>query len=310
MLIPALIIIILLNKAGVSNLIYLSKKARFSFIALAVIFYFASNAVRSLRFSLLLEEKRPGFLDLFYVTSVYNFMTAMLPGGTGELSYPLLLRRTFGRPIGTGLSSVILTRLNDIFLLSICFLFTSTIAMDVINARGETVLFIIPFFLILLIFFSDFMARGLSRCAEYLGQRTKWRIVNRIQGLLNDTVDSLQEAKSAAMYLRIIFHTLVMWLSTFLFFYLVFIAFGNPITFVQAVFIGTAMNMLTIIPINTFGGFGLKEATLAGLLLLIGMDQDTAVSLGILVRLVSILTLFALLAFSFTLKKSAALLNI
>ena len=70
-------------------------------------------------------------------------------------------------------------------------------------------------------------------------------------------------------------------------------------------FITSAINLTVVLPINTIGGFGVKEATLAAILILTGLfDSKSAISLGIAVRLISFASIFVLLGFAYVMYKT------
>lgn len=74
--------------------------------------------VRAARFSLLLGVRGPGATaSLLRVCALQAFLNLMLPFKVGEASFPVLARRSFGTPYGTGIGALLYVRVTDLLLL-------------------------------------------------------------------------------------------------------------------------------------------------------------------------------------------------
>jgi hypothetical protein len=134
----------------------------------------------------------------------------------------------------------------------------------------------------------------------YLFKKTKSDLHARASSMFAEIEDFFVNKDSYKIYLCLSIHTLFIWTSSLLFFFYAFKAFSSPISLFHAMFIASAMNLTVLLPITTIGGFGVKEAVLAGLLIVAGLfDYKSAITLGIMVRMVSFAANFVLLGFAF-----------
>ncbi len=76
--------------------------------------YVLVNLGRAARFRLLVGGAKVSSLALFPATLAHNGLTQVIPFRLGELSWPLLLRQCFQRPVAHGLSSLFAARLLDV----------------------------------------------------------------------------------------------------------------------------------------------------------------------------------------------------
>lgn len=269
------------------------------YAALALISYLISNAVKALRFNYLIASCNPSFVKMFYLNSQYNFYTAMI-AGIGELSYPLMLKKMFGVPSGVGVSSVVLTRIYDLLFLSMVFVFaiSSFLTGHMMKVALLTTISISVLMLVLA-YFSDIFAKYLEGIFSLLFVKTGWSFTGRIARTLCDLSVELRQTKKLEIHMHLFLYTVLAWIFVFIVFYLLFMAFGVQLSLVQVTFIGAAFNLIGVLPIKTFGGLGYLEAGLAGILLLLGFEKYLAVSLGILVRLLSFSFVFIMLFIGF-----------
>ncbi len=60
------------------------------------------------------QETRGQFPRLLRLVQVHNLLNVMMPFRTGEVSFPLLMKREFGLPLGRGASALLVMRLLDL----------------------------------------------------------------------------------------------------------------------------------------------------------------------------------------------------
>jgi len=93
---------------------------------------------------------------------------------------------------------------------------------------------------------------------------------------------------SNAQSVVIFLFTLVSWTIAFGGVQYAYQSIGIPLTYMQALLMGVIVNMTSLIPINTIGGFGYKEAGIAIGFAMLGYPSDQAVMYGFLYHLVSL----------------------
>lgn len=285
--------------AGWKNLMERLEEVSFFFLFSAMSAYFLSNIIKTIRFRLLLAKSRISFDVLFHVTASYNFLTAILPAGSGELSYPLLLKQKTGSSIGFGLHSVLVTRIADLLVIVLGCIYSWALLIPFIPMQLVIVITAGTIFIVSVCFYYGEASKHLDDFIHMVEVKTKFKPLRAVGNILNDMNGEYRTLKKEKMIYKILLCSCFQWILAFLSFYLIFRAFNTEITFLQALYIVTSLNLLSILPVNTIGGIGIKEAALAGLLLLIGFGKEEALSLGILVRLMSLLFLFILMIVAF-----------
>lgn len=272
--------------------------AHLPYIGVALVCYLGGNAFKALRFNYLIKDRSPSFVKMYYLNSKYNFYTSMI-AGVGELSYPIMLKKMFGVSTGVGASSVVLTRIYDLLFLGMSFIFAVSILLSGKAMKISVVIAIgLCIFMIVLAYGSDHIAVLAARTVQLLFGGKDRKFINKVVASLNDMSVSLRSNKSLAVHMRLFLSTVPIWILVFFVFFFLFLAFNVNLTLVQVIFVGASVNLMGALPVKAIGGLGFLEAGLAGVLLLLGFEKYQAVSLGLLVRLLSFSYLFVLVAFA------------
>jgi len=294
------ILLFLISRIEYQNISLIVKKANFSYLLLAWFIYLIGNAIKTLRFGFLFKKKRPNFTKLYLITSLYNLFTSIFPTGTGEISYPLLLKKFDGQPMGIGAGSLILVRMYDFCLFLAMFLISGAAIIKLDFGIKYAWIFLILAISVVTLFNLKRLSAFFFPKFIYLLKKFKFDLHSRASSVFADITDFFTQKDHFIIHLCLSIHTLFIWLSSLLFFFYAFMAFSSPISLFHAMFIASAMNLTVLLPIATIGGFGIKEAALAGLLIVTGLfDYKSAITLGIMVRLVSFVANFVLLGFAY-----------
>ncbi len=241
---------------------------------------------------------------IYFVTSLYNFFTSVFPSGIGEISYPFLLKKFDHQPIGVGTGSLILVRLYDF-----CFFLAMFLISGVgIIKFGYTIEYIAIFFVLLI---SLIILFNLNRLTIFLApkiimliKRVNQNMYIKTNQLFVDASNFFRQKDNYKTHLRLTSYTICIWLSSMVFFYFAFAAFSSAIPLFHVMFITSAINLTVVLPISTIGGFGVKEATLAAILIVTGLfDSKSAISLSIVVRFISFASIFVLLGIAYAMYK-------
>ena len=281
-------------RVGLNNLRQQINKADLFMIFLAVGSYCVSNAVRALRFRCLLLPKQVLFIPIFHLTNLYNFITAMFPMGTGEFSYPILLKQKFGEEFGKGLHAVIITRLFDILIILPCCIITCLIFFGSVPILIP--LFMFLFFLIIIFCYliNRRYSQKIRSFLETVVKKTNSRIINKLLNILITMYSEYEKLFTGYLPLKVLIYSVGQWFFVFLFFWFILQAVGLEISLLQSVYIGTSMTLFSFLPVNALGGIGFRDAALTWLLTMIGFSGKEALSSSILIRVISLATLAGL----------------
>jgi len=83
-------------------------------LVLLVILSLSSNALRALRIKISFELPAQRYPQMFYLSTNHNLLNNLLPMRTGEVAFPVLIKRYFGIGLMTSSSHLLLYRLLDL----------------------------------------------------------------------------------------------------------------------------------------------------------------------------------------------------
>lgn len=283
---------------------------------LAYLFFtFIGFFLRSLRYSWLIGPGKVGLLPLFLVTLIRQVFVDLLPMKVGELSYVIILKKRFGIPVETGLSSMMAVFLLD----AICALALLLISLVIIGKISFEILpvALLPFaagFLGLLFLFLLCLDRILARGAQWgrqlmsSNQRplTGWR-----QTLVDKTAkvaEELAALKEKKIYFSTFLLSLLIRVMKYLALYSVLYSLVrsqgillSQLNFFK-VLVGVAgAEVSAFLPVQGLAGFGTWESAWAITFQWIGFTRDLAILSGFGTHLATQVTEYILGALCLTL---------
>lgn len=273
------------------------KSVDFFYLILLVAFNLSSFVVRAIRWRYFFSiDKRPSFNDCFSSTAIGFFANSVLPLRIGEVIRAVVLGQKAKISKSTCFGTMVVERLFD--MLTILIFFAGFIIIyslpentahaefvEGIRIAGYTsglICLIAIIVLIALRFKTDLMLKLINWFTKPLPEKLR-KIVFR---LVESFIAGLDILKNLPDFLISVFYSIVIWLLIITQTYMIFKAFGLPLTFSQAVFLLVVMVFSVMIPaapgyVGTFH-YG---ASLA--LELMGVDSNTAKGVAIVAHIFS-----------------------
>jgi hypothetical protein len=291
-IVPSLIFLYVLFKADWGNAWELIWNINGGHLVIAFLIYFLMLVIRSLRYGYILSITK--FLPLLLTTLVSNLLLQILPFRSGELTFPLLLRRQMKHPLHKGFGAVIAVRLTDLACViiggSVAFVFSR----DLNDNFGllAIVTGICGVASVCLIYYSGAFGHIVLDVIRFILKQTPVRNL----AVLRDFHGNLRLASSNLETLRN-FRRLVALLCFSSAIYVVSITFNIYVFRIMLIDTDTLSLVLacTIVfftvalPIS-IGSFGLFEGGLMmGLMMFANYSASLAATLGIVVHLVQLL---------------------
>ena len=109
----------LLRKLDLASFVSMVRTVPIWSLLAALTCYLLLNVFRLQRFRVLLDRRDIPFQIFYPIVLYHNFLVRTLPFKTGELSYVVLLRQYLERPLREGVSSLISSRLFELFMVVI-----------------------------------------------------------------------------------------------------------------------------------------------------------------------------------------------
>jgi len=253
-----LILYFLIKILGNINIEQINYFLEIKIILISAVIYLMVKILNTFRYNLVFKTK--GFVKTFFILFYCNFILSLIPFRMGEVSYVASFKKYYGVDSKKGIANLMMLRLFDYF--SICFLSVTTFLLSFKNENlifGDKV-FTYPLYaaiiiLVILVFLLFFLRKG----GAFLEKIRKYVDFSRIR-------------KKEIFFVSL--WSLFYWFLRFnLGIYLLNVV-GINIGYFEIFFISTLMMIISLIPIQTFAGFGIFEGGWIGALVLFGVSKD------------------------------------
>lgn len=229
---------------------------------------------------------RPGFLALFRVMARHGFLLSVLPGRIGDLLYASLLKDATGVPQRLGFASLYVVRVYDLLALSAMAAIAIWGTSLSTNPAARVVIFAMLAGSLLLAVFLQPTMRWTARLVHRMHVSWSGGFLLRLAHAIEDSARELDEHAGLWSHVKLLAATAVSWLCIVLVYQVLLSAFELDISLSGAVLLVAMVNLAGLLPIQTIGGFGVKESGLVAGFALLGMSLESASSYAILVRFI------------------------
>ena len=269
-------------------------KAKWPFILLAFVAYYATVPLRGARWGLLLKpaglviDNRS--LMRYYFLSW--FANALLPMRIGDLYRAYLLKKNKGVSISLSLGVLFSERVFDLVITAGLVALSAIYYWSILKGTSESDTLILGFMAVMLVAVIFIAAvLGMPKLSRFAPEKWRSRLELFSSGLF----------KTPSLLPIIILMTLIIWLSEALRLYLVFQAFGIQAGFLTAVFISQAALVIMAVPLSP-GGLGLVEILMLKILTASGILTDLAGAITLVDSMIRYWSLLILGAIAYFLK--------
>ena len=252
--------------------------------------------LRAVRWQVLLDPITKSSLRELFATTTVGFTAIFLMGRMGEIVRPMWLpmRDRRVRP-GAALVTIFVERVFDLASL-ICFFSVSLIWFKTpagheaefasIKLVGNLMLAgAIIGFIGLIVYYRN-SPRIISWFESFTNKSfIPVRLRDLFLSLLRQLATSLEILKSAKEIFWVSFWTVALWLSIAVPTWLVLLAFGLPLSFVDSIFVMGVASMGSLVP-TPGGAAGAFHAATAGSLIFLSVDREQAAAVSIIMHLV------------------------
>ncbi|HEC12407.1 MAG TPA: flippase-like domain-containing protein [Acidiferrobacteraceae bacterium] len=287
LLISLILLAILVSQADIDYLWTLWAGVQPVYLVVGVLAVSLDCLVTGLRLRLLHlgAGKRPRVVYV-KIEMLHGFLLLLLPARLGELPYMLMLRRRLSMDHGEVFANFVYQRLLDAMVLALFFL--SSVVLIVGDNEGVTTW--VPIVLVVCVLFVLIFQRVEWIAAVTL--RVMHRLHVRGSKFSRWLLKVLSTARRWSRRLRLegvrwqaLAWTGLRWSAVMILTWAAFSMFGIRFGMAEVLFLGAGLSFLTVIPLQTVGGFGISEVGLAGLLVIIGHPWQEAAATALLVRI-------------------------
>jgi|Deesub1362A_J573_1020465.scaffolds.fasta_scaffold00016_59 hypothetical protein len=274
------ILYLLITRANLRETVRIISNADLILYLLAILYLFPSFLIRSYRWKILLENVRyTGKLrDLNEVVVLSFFVNCIVPAKVGDIYRCYLMKKNFQQSISKVLGTVFVERSLDTIGISVIFLLSAFMSFRVIPGNVLRLMefgVIITVLFILLLILLKYQNTKIAKFMPGKSSELMLRFGEGASGSL----------KSSSLPM-ISITTIFLWLLEGGRLFLVMKSIGLILPFAMILFVALASALATAFPL-TPAGLGAVELVMAGLLILVGINKDMAVSVAIMDRFIS-----------------------
>lgn len=258
-----------------------------AYLLLAFVVFYLSIPVRTYRWKLLLRNVK--FKGCFkHITEIWflaYFVNCIVPAKLGDVYRGYLIKKNFGVPTSRVLGTIVVERTADILFLMIMLSLSGFIVFGPVIPDNILHGIVFGYILAIGLFLSIFLFKA--------GRKNLISVMpSRLKGLISEFECGISNSIGSCR-IHICILTFLGWLIEISRLYIVTIALGIHVPISLVVFVGLLASLLSSIPL-TPAGLGVVELAVASILMFFGYDQNISVSVAVLDRLISYVSIFVL----------------
>ena len=278
------LVAILLSQIPIADIITTLAGIDPLYLVVGFVLYVCSYFFRALRFHILLN-KEVGIRDLFNIVCVHNMMNNILPARTGELSYIYLLKKKHNKKTGEGIATLAIARAFDFIAISALF-FISAITVGELPAVISNAILTIAIFLAIVALFlviSVYKGKGFMQKIEQIASKLnleRFRVIEFLIGKGKETTKSFDVIQSKKVLFYSFLFSIFIWLFQYYVAYILLNALELNLTISLVVLGSTLSFFIIVLPIPSFGGFGVYEVAWTVAFVPLGILKEKAILVG------------------------------
>lgn len=237
----------------------------------------------------LIADRRNGMLTAMRVTAWHGVWLMALPMRLGEVAWMIAMRRAYGWNLATAVACAGVQRLLDMAIVSACLLLTMPLVVGLHENRLPALLGLAGALCLLALIGSTTLHVWLHLAARLvivtgclLGHRM------RLLRQLNQARHWLRNVRHRRVIRRCLVPTMLGWTAIMTAYWTLGRAVGLPLSPAESSFAAAGSNLVTALPVQTIGGFGLLEAGFTGLVTWVGAPTGTAALAALAIRFASL----------------------
>jgi len=257
---------------------------KWNLLFLAFIVYLVNYLLRTWRFRTLLGLEVIPYRNLFGLTSLYGMYLYLLPAKSGEVSYPIMLKKYLDVSLVYSTAILIVVRFFDFFTIVLFLPFVLATFWGQIHAAIRIGALVFCFFIIASSIAGLWVVRNQDWEKSWLHPSESW--LGKGKRILGNLLTNLANIDRQGKYLQIALVTIAIWISVQLNFYLIVLALGYPLTIFEIMVVSIIMVPMTLLPLQGFANLGTHEIGWTAAFALLGYSQAVAVSIAVSTHIV------------------------
>lgn len=278
---PVVVIAYCISQVRIDQVISVIKQSSLKWLFLGLIVSMFNIFIRAYRFHVLISSRNPRLRDLFKVQCLFSMFAYLFPFRSGEISFLYLMKKKLQIQLGESAAMLVVVRVFDYLIVSFLFFVMLFIMWERIPYKVGII--VSPVILILVVIFISLFT--IIWKGEKIGQfledisKKKWisatSIFHTIMDKLREIIFSIKKIHEKKVYTKIIFLSLLSWITVAISFYVITRCVGYEISYLTAICLTVLLFPVSFI--QGVGNLGTHEAEWIPVLMLFGFTQKNAI---------------------------------
>jgi uncharacterized membrane protein YbhN (UPF0104 family) len=288
-----------LSQTSIDILFALFQRTSIRWLLLGTCFYCAMTWMSARRYWILIDRRVP-FFNFLNIFILQNAITNLFASSAGLASYVAILRGEHKIQVSRGVASLFLANLSDAIVICLAIGLSSIFVWSQTGAVHWLVIFMLMGvsggvgLLLLAILFRQQFANIVVLVASNL-RINRFVFFNRVLDVAHDLVGK-KIGEIVGFFGIVLVRSLLVLMLTLMWAYCNMRAFQVPIDIWAIIFVVSLLQIMSVVPIQVFGGIGVYDVAIIYLYGLFGVSQVELATVAIGLRLIFYtLNLFLLL---------------
>lgn len=276
-----LLIVFVLSKTNLNELTALATQVSRGWLILTVILFILLSFLKAYQYYILFDADLP-YRKIFSVVILQNALSNFVATGVGIVTYLTVLQAEHGVKVSRSASVFIITKIGDVIAVWVSLIISLLFVWQQVSKVHNLILFLITIIGLglILVGLAILLRHKFVKTVSNILERTgllKFTPIQRLLGLVNNLVEF--EQKDIIRILLLASGLSSMYLAlTFMWTYSSLHTFNLLVTIYEVVFVSSLLQLVSIIPIQVFGGIGVSEAASLYLFMLFSFPETQLVA--------------------------------
>jgi hypothetical protein len=239
------------------------------------------NLVRAYRFKQI-DHTDNKLTHWWNINAFYNFLTATLPGGTGEAATAYVLKRFSDFNLLSAFRILLLSRFMDIFAISLLFFSSALVVSGGILYREAAIWLSGALFLFSVIALIPASEQLILKCLQKLPGHIAF--IKKICERLNELLEISKEQHGVSHFFITLIQSVLTVVGGISALYFLLSSFGIDFTLIQSAYCYGVYAVFQIVPVQGIAGIGTQAAWWALALNVAGYRATDAIALGFILH--------------------------
>lgn len=255
----------------------------------SIVVYFLLLYFRALRFKGLIFSKKVPTWGLLKIVSCHNLAARLLPVKTGELAYPLLLKKEHGVDYGEGVSTLAIVRFFDVIFLSIILVGALLLNLSYLQSNGSYLIVSVGIIVVLLFLYVLVLnnKKALSFLVNVCQRHDQKKgIPGFVIKMFNGLFSAFVEIKKQKKFFETTIYTAITWVLAIALYFLIIHSLSiESLTFSQSLLAIAIFNAVIALPVSVVAEVGTFEAGYVFTTMFFGLSKEAAISSAVIFHL-------------------------